>query len=141
MYRSTAFTSIEGNRLCIEAMRGSRVLWCEKKCLKTGMRSEVRNGYLALCFNTLALSELMATAFHTAVLAISSDMLTTEGSMLQRRHIRALTAGRHTSSHSYLVRFTSTVLDGHLINKAWNKTTKRQTLPTQTLHVISEVSI
>lgn len=42
--------------------------------------------YLRLALITLAFSVLMARAFHCAVLAISSDMFTTEGSRLKNKH-------------------------------------------------------
>lgn len=41
---------------------------------------------LRLALVTLAFSVLMARAFHCAVLAISSDMFTTEGSVLKNKH-------------------------------------------------------
>lgn len=41
---------------------------------------------LRLALVTLAFSVFMARAFHCAVLAISSDMFTTEGSVLKNKH-------------------------------------------------------
>lgn len=48
--------------------------------------STLKIGYLVLGLVTLAFSVFMESAFHWAVLAISSDMLTTEGSTLKNKH-------------------------------------------------------
>lgn len=54
---------------------------------KTVVRKCVSNySYLRLALVTLAFSEFMERAFHCAVLAISSDMFTIEGSTLKNKH-------------------------------------------------------
>lgn len=54
---------------------------------KTVVRKCVSNySYLRLALVTLTFSEFMERAFHCAVLAISSDMFTIEGSTLKNKH-------------------------------------------------------
>ena len=63
--------------------------------MKQGDKNPVSSrshSYLALGFRALALSEFMATAFHIAVLAISSEMFTTDGSKLQEKHTTTISA-------------------------------------------------
>lgn len=56
------------------------------KHIKQKQNHKARLIYLKLGLVTLAFSVFMERAFHCAVLAISSDMFTTEGSMLGNKH-------------------------------------------------------